>query len=79
MQGKIEIDKKPTKAFNKETKDGKRMGAYSDLLSYAIDSIVDVKEKKDLDSFLDGKSMSFILDKINGLDDFELISFLVIK
>lgn len=78
-RGKMEVDKKPTKAFNKETKDGKRMGAYSELLSYAIDSIVDVKEKKDLDSFLDGRSMSFISDKINGLDDFELISFLVIK
>lgn len=78
-RGKIVVDKKPTKAFNKETKDGKKMGAYSDLLSYAIDSIVDVKEKKDLDSFLNGKSMSFISDKINGLDDFELISFLVIK
>jgi len=78
-RGKIVVDKKPTKAFNKETKDGKKMGAYSELLSYAIDSIVAVKEKKDLDSFLDGKSMSFISDKINGLDDFELISFLVIK
>ena len=76
---KKDIDKKATKAFNKETGDGKKMDTYSELLSLSIDSIIDVKEEKDLDSFLSGKTISFLADKISGLDDFELISFLVIR
>ena len=76
---KKDIDRKATKVFNKETGDGKKMDTYSELLSLSIDSIIDVKEEKDLDSFLSGKAISFLADKISGLDDFELISFLVIR
>ena len=66
-------------AFNKETRDGLRMDKYSDLLSKAINSIVNVKKESDIDSFLDGFTGSLFDDKIRGLDDFELICFLVIK
>ena len=38
-----------------------------------------VKDESELDSFLSGKQMSFLSETISGLDDFELISFLVIK
>ena len=65
--------------FNKETRDGLRMGKYSDLLSKAIESIVTKKEESDMDSFLDGFSGELFDDKVTGLDDFELICFLVIK
>lgn len=67
------------KAFNRETKDGRDMALYSELLSDAIDSIIHVKEESDIDSFLKGKQMSFLSGNIKGLDDFELICFLVIK
>lgn len=66
-------------AFNRETKDGRDMAMYSELLSDAIDSIIDVKEESDIDSFLKGRQMSFLSGNIKGLDDFELICFLVIK
>ena len=66
-------------AFNKETRDGLRMDKYSDLLSKAINSIINVKEKSDIDSFLDGVQGELFRDSITGLDDFELICFLVIK
>lgn len=65
--------------FNKETKDGKNMSFYSDLLGQAISSIIDVKEESDIDSFLSGGQISFLSTEIKGLDDFELICFLVVK
>ena len=65
--------------FNKETKDGRDMRKLSVLLGKAIASIIEVKEESDIDSFLGGKQVSFIDTAIKGLDDFELICFLVVK
>ena len=65
--------------FNKETRDGLRMGKYSELLSKAINSILSVKEQSDVDSFLDGFAGELFEEHYVGLDDFELICFLVIK
>ena len=65
--------------FNKETHDGLRMGKYSDLLSKAINSIISVKEQSDVDSFLEGFAGELFEERYVGLDDFELICFLVIK
>jgi ERCC4-related helicase len=65
--------------FNKETRDGLRMGKYSDLLSKAINSIISVKEQSNVDSFLEGFAGELFEEHYVGLDDFELICFLVIK
>ena len=65
--------------FNKETRDGLRMAKYSDLLSRAINSIISVKEQSDVDSFLEGFAGELFEEHYVGLDDFELICFLVIK
>ena len=65
--------------FNRETSDGLRMEKYSELLGKAIHSIVSVKEQSDMDSFLDGFVGELFEEKVSGLDDFELICFLVIK
>ena len=66
-------------AFNKETRDGLCMGKYSELLSKAINSIISVKEQSDVDSFLEGFAGELFEERYVGLDDFELICFLVIK
>lgn len=76
---KKEPDKALCNAFNKATKDGRNMSVYSKLLGDAIASIIEVKEESDLESFLNGNQMSFIDDEIKGLDDFELICFLVVQ
>ena len=65
--------------FNAETRDGQRMGTYSRLLGDAISSIVKVKEQSDLFSFLDGDPNALFGNQVKGLDDFELICFLIIK
>lgn len=65
--------------FNKETRDGRSMDKFSELLGDAIASIIEVKDESDIDSFLSGGQVSFLNNEIKGLDDFELICFLVIR
>lgn len=67
------------RAFNRETKDGKNMEPFSRLLGQAIASIIEVKSESDINSFLGGGEISFLDNQINGLDDFELVCFLVIR
>ena len=65
--------------FNEETGDGRKMQAYSDLLGKTIRSMIEVKEEKDLDSLFSGGKTTALVNTIAGLDDFELITFLVIQ
>lgn len=67
------------KAFNKETRDGRNMKHFSEMLGKAIASIIEVKGQSEIDSFLSGGQTSFLSNNIKGLDNFELICFLVIK
>ncbi len=67
------------KEFNKETRNGFKMDHYSKLLGDAINSIISVKDQSDLDSFLDGSQAELFTKEITGLEDFELIDFLVIR
>ena len=78
-KSKTAPDKALCHAFNKETADGTKMGKYSDLLGKAINSIVSVKAESSIDSFLEGYAGELFEEKIPGLDDFELIDFLIIK
>ena len=78
-KGKSESLTELTKQFNEETKDGKDMKAYNKLLGDAIKSIINVKESSDIQDFLKGAAEPLFLYDIKGLDDFELITFLVIK
>ena len=65
--------------FNDETEDGRNMSEISELLSEAINSIIDVKEENDIDSLFKSGGTSALLSQVSGLDDFELICFLVVK
>ena len=78
-KGKTEPIPEVYKQFNEETRDGKDMSKFSHLLNRAIASIIDVKDESDIDSFLAGGQVSFLTNKIKGLDDFELICFLVVR
>ena len=55
------------------------MSVYSQLLQQAIHSMVEIKEERDIDSLFAGVSTTALLDTIQGLDDFELIAFLVVQ
>ena len=78
-KGQDKPDMDLCRTFNKTTSDGRNMGHYSDLLHAAIESIISVKEESDLDSLFSVGETTALLGDIKGLDDFELITFLVIK
>lgn len=65
--------------FNEETNDGKDMQELSNLLREIIHSIIDTKESSDIDSLFTSGGTSALISVVSGLDDFELISFLVVK
>jgi len=65
--------------FNQQTDEGRNMQPYSDLLGATIRSMIDVKEEKDLDSLFSGGKTTALVNTIAGLDDFELIAFLVVQ
>ncbi|MCH9664533.1 MAG: DEAD/DEAH box helicase family protein [Gammaproteobacteria bacterium] len=67
------------RSFNQQTDDGRDMSIYSDLLGAAINSIIDLKDEKDLDSLFTSGKTTALLDHISGLDDFELIAFIVVR
>ena len=64
--------------FNKETEDGRNMSEMSALLSDAINSIIDTKEESDIDSLFKSGGTSALLSEVKGIDDFELVTFLVV-
>ena len=78
-KGKDEPLPKVYEAFNEETQDGKDMSLYSELLSQAISSIIDTKNESDISSLFSSGGTSMLESNIKGLDDFELISFVVIR
>ena len=78
-RGQKQPDKALCRAFNAETDDGRKMQKYSDLLEEAVLSIVDAKADSDLDSLFRAGGTTALLDKVSGLDDFELICFIVVR
>lgn len=78
-KGQREPIAKVCRHFNRQTDEGRNMGPYSDLLSKSIRSMIDVKEEKDLDSLFSSGKTTALLNTISGLDDFELVAFLVIQ
>lgn len=78
-KGKTQPITSACQLFNQATHDGRTMQTYSNLLDQAIRSMVEVKEEKDLDSLFSGGKTTALTNTIAGLDDFELISFLVIQ
>ncbi|MDY6314805.1 MAG: helicase-related protein [Clostridia bacterium] len=78
-KGRTEPIAEVYREFNKETRDGRDMSKFSHLLGDAIASVIQVKDESDIDSFLGGNQVSFLSNEIKGLDDFELICFLVVK
>lgn len=64
--------------FNKATNNGRNMEKISQLLEDAIMTIIEAKDEGDIDSFFGGGQTTFLSGGFSGLDDFELICFLVV-
>ena len=66
------------KRFNKDTKNGSDMSKYTELLEKAIYDIKGVVEKKGVQSLFQIGEATLFENTVSGLNDFELISFLVV-
>lgn len=64
--------------FNEITNDGRKMTKYSDLLQETIASIIYVNEDSDIDSLFKAGGTTALRTNISGLNDFELICFVVV-
>ena len=78
-KGKSEPIPELYKQFNKETRDGRNMTDFSKLLGDAIASIIEVKEENDILSLFKPGGTTLTNKSFQGLDDFELICFIVVK
>lgn len=77
-RGKDSPDKDLCRIFNKKTKDGRNMSTVSELLEDAIGSIIDAKDEEDISSFFSAGETTFQSGGFSGLEDFELICFMVV-
>lgn len=77
-RGKAEPDRDLCKTFNRKTKDGRNMSTVSKLLEDAIKSIIDAKDEEDIESFFSTGETTFQSTGFSGLEDFELICFMVV-
>lgn len=78
-RGKSEPILELCRKFNAETRDGRVWVHIPACSEMAISSLIKTKETTDLFSFLDGDSGSLFGNEVRGLDDFELICFLIIR
>jgi hypothetical protein len=65
--------------FNARTADGQDMGGPSQLLNGAIRAMIDAKEERDLDSLFSTGATTALSHTIRGLEDFELVAFVVVE
>lgn len=65
-------------AFNAATGEGADMARYSELLTDAIHSMIEVTEERDIDSLFTRGHTTALTQTIAGLDDFELTAFIAI-
>lgn len=77
-KGNIEPIKEAYEYFNEITNDGNNMEKYSELLNESIESIINVKEESDIDSLFRRGGTTMLKNDITGLEDFELIAFVVV-
>ena len=67
------------KSFNKKTNNGSNMSEYTNLLEKAVYDIKGIVEKKGIQSLFQIGQATLFDNTISGLNDFELISFLVVE
>ena len=67
------------KSFNRKTNNGSNMSEYTNLLEKAVYDIKGIVEKKGIQSLFQIGQATLFDNTISGLNDFELISFLVVE
>ncbi len=73
------VDEAAVQELNDATRNGKDMGAYQFMLEKAIQSVVGKTEEKGIESLFSRGGTSLMQDYSSGLEDFEVISYLIIR
>lgn len=67
------------KEFSEETNEYRKMDTYSQLLQKSIASILKTEEEKDVLSLFKSGGTTALRDKLKGIEDFKLISFIIVR
>jgi hypothetical protein len=67
------------KSLSEETDEYHKMDAYSSLLKQSISTILQTEEEKEVFSLFKAGGTTALKDKIKGIEDFKLISFLIVR
>ncbi len=67
------------KILSEETDEYHKMDTYSSLLKQSISSILQTEEEKEVLSLFKAGGTTALKDKIKGIEDFKLISFLIVR
>ena len=77
--GKKEVLNDLVKEFNFDTNDGRNMSKYSELLVATIEDIIGKKQETGVKSLFNKGGTAVVKRDINGLEEFELITFLIVR
>lgn len=77
--GQTTVVAEAVNAMKQETKDYAQMDTYTKRLQVAIESIIGKKEERGMDSLFSRGGTNISSDSFSGIEDFELISYLVIR
>lgn len=77
--GKNEVAKDLAEVFNEETRQGRKMDKYSDLLQKTIEDLIGKKQEVGVASLFSKGGTAVPQNVDDGLADFELVTFLVLK
>src|SRR5699024_1190566 len=77
--GKSEVLKDLVEEFNKVTNEGRKMEHYSDLLEVSIENLIGKKQDIGVASLFSKGGTTMQKSLFDGIEDFELITFLVLK
>lgn len=77
--GKKEVFKDLVDSFDRQTDNGRQMDKYSQLLKESIENIIGKKQETGVRSLFTKGGTSPVKNDIEGLEEFELITFLILK
>ena len=78
-QTSSEVDGRAAKAFAKQTKNGREMSVYRELLEKAVENIIGKTQEEKRMSIFNMEGSTFHEEDVAGISDFEVISYLILK
>jgi len=78
-KGKTEPIEEVCNELSEQTDDYHEMDEYSSLLKHSISTILQKEEEKEVLSLFKSGGTTALQEKIKGIEDFKLVSFLIVR